>query len=123
VLTIDDEEVARYLVTQCLPPPVFQVLEAPGGREGLACAREARPDAILLDLIMPGMDGRQVLTELSADAATRDIPVVILTSSALDASQRGELLQHARDVLSKATISRQTLSTAVQNAIARQPAR
>jgi signal transduction histidine kinase/ActR/RegA family two-component response regulator len=123
VLTIDDEEVARYLVKQCLPPPVFQVLEAPGGREGLACAREARPDAILLDLVMPGMDGRQVLTELSADAATRDIPVVILTSSALDASQRGELLQHARDVLSKATISRQTLSTAVQNAIARQPAR
>jgi signal transduction histidine kinase/ActR/RegA family two-component response regulator len=123
VLTIDDEEVARYLVKQCLPAPAFQVLEAPGGAEGVLCAREARPDAILLDLVMPGMDGRQVLKELSADPTTRDIPVVILTSSAIDATQRAELLAHADDVLSKATMSRKTLCEAVQAAIARQCAR
>jgi signal transduction histidine kinase/CheY-like chemotaxis protein len=123
VLTIDDEEVARYLVKQCLPAPAFQVLEASGGAEGLARAREARPDAILLDLAMPGMDGRQVLKELSANPTTRDIPVLILTSAALDATQRAELLQHAADVLPKATISRRALCEAVQAAIARQLAR
>jgi CheY-like chemotaxis protein len=123
VLTIDDEDVSRYLVKQCLPAPVFQVLEASGGAEGIACAREAQPEAILLDLVMPGMDGRQVLAELSADATTRDIPVLILTSSEPDSSQRAELLTHAADVLSKATMSRKTLSDAVQAAVAGRLAR
>ncbi len=120
VLTIDDEDVSRYLVKQCLPTPAFEVLEAAGGVEGLASARAERPDVILLDLIMPGMDGRQVLKELSEDATTRDIPVVILTSSTLDPTQRGELLEHAAQVLSKAVLSRQTLSEAVQAVISRQ---
>jgi signal transduction histidine kinase/DNA-binding response OmpR family regulator len=118
VLSIDDEEVARYLVRQCLPAPMFDVLEASCGPDGLTCAREARPDIILLDLIMPGIDGRQVLTELAADADTRDIPVVILTSSALDAAERAALLENAAQILSKANISRETLCDAVQAAVA-----
>jgi CheY-like chemotaxis protein len=123
VLTIDDEEVARYLVRQCLPPPMFDVIEAPGGFAGLTCASEARPDVILLDLIMPGMDGREVLKELAADAATGDIPIVILTSSALEANERDQLLQHAAQVLSKANLSRETLGDAVQAAAQKQHAR
>jgi CheY-like chemotaxis protein len=123
VLTIDDEEVARYLVRQSLPAPAFDLLEAADGAEGLAFARESRPDVILLDLTMAGMDGRHVLKELSADATTRDIPVMILTSSVLDASERDELLQHAHQVLSKAIVSRETLGEAVRAAISRQPAK
>ena len=122
VLTIDDEDVARYLVRQCLPAPAFEVIEAGDGAEGLESARSARPDVILLDLIMPGMDGRQILRELSADATLRDIPVVIVTSSTLDAPDRDQLLQQAHQVLSKAVISRQTLGDAVRGAIPRQPA-
>jgi signal transduction histidine kinase/CheY-like chemotaxis protein len=123
VLTIDDEEVARYLVKQCLPAPAFEVLEAPNGIEGLARARQAQPDVILLDLIMPGMDGRQVLKELSADATTRHIPIVILTSSALDPGQRDELLEDASQVLSKTMLSRLALSEAILAVASRQPHR
>jgi CheY-like chemotaxis protein len=120
VLTIDDEEVARYLVRQCLPSPAFEVIEAPSGAEGLRCAREARPDVILLDLMMPGVDGREVLRELAADAATRDIPVVILTSSVLEPAERDQLLQRAARVLSKANLSRDALGDAVQTVFTRQ---
>ena len=59
VLSIDDDEVARYLVRQCLPAPAFEVTEAAGGDEGLGRAVEARPDVILLDLMMPTVDGWQ----------------------------------------------------------------
>ncbi len=123
VLTIDDEEVARYLIRQCLPTPAFEVLEASTGPEGLASARTDHPDVILLDLIMSGMNGRQILRQLSADATTRDIPVVIVTSSTLDAVERDELLRHAQQVLSKGALSRQALGETVRDAIAHQPAR
>jgi signal transduction histidine kinase/CheY-like chemotaxis protein len=119
VLTIDDEEVARFLVRQCLPSPAFDVIEATGGAEGVQCAREARPDVILLDLVMPGIDGREVLRELAADATTRDIPVMILTSSVLDPGERDQLLQHAGQIVSKANVSRDTLGDAVQGVVAR----
>ena len=62
VLSIDDEEVARYLVRQCLPPPAFEIIEAGDGADRASSAREAeQPDVVLLDLVMPGMDGWQVL--------------------------------------------------------------
>jgi hypothetical protein len=55
------------------------VVTAPGGEEGLRRARELRPDAITLDVMMPGMDGWAVLSALKADAAVADIPVIMLT--------------------------------------------
>ena len=58
VLAIDDEAMARYLVRQCLPVPAFEVTEASSGEEGLERARAEQPDVIVLDLIMPGLDGR-----------------------------------------------------------------
>ena len=57
------------------------VCEASGGLEGLALARQERPDAILLDVMMPGMDGRAVLLALSADPMTAAIPVIFITAS------------------------------------------
>jgi CheY-like chemotaxis protein len=68
------------------------------------------------------MDGRQVLKELSADATTRDIPIVVLTSSAIEGAERDRLLEHAQQVMSKADLSRQTLAEAVHAAATRRPA-
>jgi DNA-binding response OmpR family regulator len=67
----------------------MQVREAEDGLKGLAAAREERPDVILLDVMMPGMDGWQVLEELLADEKTQDIPIVFLTA-------RAELRDQAR---------------------------
>ena len=79
VLVIDDEPAVRDLMQRFLAKEGFRVVTAAGGEEGLRRARELRPDAITLDVMMPGMDGWAVLSALKADPDTADIPVVMLT--------------------------------------------
>jgi CheY-like chemotaxis protein len=79
VLVIDDEPAVRDLMQRFLGKEGFRVVTAAGGEEGLRLARELRPDAITLDVMMPGLDGWAVLSALKADADLSDIPVVMLT--------------------------------------------
>jgi len=79
VLVIDDEAAVRDLMQRFLTKEGFRVVTAHGGEEGLRQARELRPDAITLDVMMPGMDGWAVLSALKADPDVADIPVVMLT--------------------------------------------
>ena len=79
VLVIDDEAAVRDLMQRFLAKEGFRVVTASGGDEGLRLARELRPDAITLDVMMPGMDGWAVLSALKADPTVADIPVVMLT--------------------------------------------
>jgi GAF domain-containing protein/CheY-like chemotaxis protein/anti-sigma regulatory factor (Ser/Thr protein kinase) len=79
VLVIDDEAAIRDLMQRYLAKEGFRVVVAASGEEGLRLARELRPDAITLDVMMPGMDGWAVLTALKADPDVADIPVVMLT--------------------------------------------
>jgi signal transduction histidine kinase/DNA-binding response OmpR family regulator len=101
VLVIDDDEISRYLVRNHLAGAPFEVREAVGGKEGLRDARAERPDAIVLDLVMPEMSGFDVLSQLKEDPATMDIPVVVLTSKALSDEERRRLAPHALRILSK----------------------
>jgi PAS domain S-box-containing protein len=79
VLIIDDERAARDLLARELASHGYRVVHARGGKEGLRLAREVRPDAITLDVLMPDLDGWSVLKALKADANLRAIPVVIVT--------------------------------------------
>jgi GAF domain-containing protein/DNA-binding response OmpR family regulator len=79
VLVIDDEPAVRDLMQRFLGREGFRVVVAPSGDEGLRLARELSPDAITLDVMMPGMDGWAVLSALKADPELADIPVVMLT--------------------------------------------
>jgi CheY-like chemotaxis protein len=79
VLVIDDEAGARDLIQRALSREGFHVELAADGRSGLELARKLKPQAITLDVMMPGMDGWAVLTALKADPATADIPVIMLT--------------------------------------------
>jgi CheY-like chemotaxis protein/anti-sigma regulatory factor (Ser/Thr protein kinase) len=79
VLVIDDEAAVRDLMQRFLTKEGFRVVTAAGGEEGLRQARAVRPDAITLDVMMPGMDGWAVLSALKADPGIADIPVVMLT--------------------------------------------
>ncbi len=90
VLVIDDDANARDLLVRFLSKEKFQVLAAAGGEEGLRLARERKPRAIILDVLMPGMDGWAVLSALKADATLAEIPVVLLTIG--DEKERGYLL-------------------------------
>jgi signal transduction histidine kinase/CheY-like chemotaxis protein len=79
VLVIDDDPDVGDLMQRFLARDGFRVIAATTGEDGLRLARETRPDAITLDVLMPGMDGWAVLAALKGDAATSDIPVVMLT--------------------------------------------
>jgi CheY-like chemotaxis protein len=82
VLVVDDEETMRLLCRVNLAASGIEVLEAADGATGLELAKSERPDLILLDVMMPGLDGWQVARRLAADPATREIPVVFLTARA-----------------------------------------
>jgi signal transduction histidine kinase/CheY-like chemotaxis protein len=79
VLVIDDEAAVRDLMQRFLAKEGFRVVTVSGGEDGLRWARELRPDAITLDVMMPGMDGWAVLSALKADPDVADIPVIMLT--------------------------------------------
>ncbi len=79
VLVIDDDASVRSLLSRFLGKEGFRVKTANGGEEGLRLARDLRPDAITLDVMMPGMDGWAVLTALKADPELALIPVIMLT--------------------------------------------
>ncbi|HJV58098.1 MAG TPA: response regulator, partial [Methylomirabilota bacterium] len=110
VLVIDDEPAVRDLMQRFLTREGFRVVTAPGGEEGLRRARELRPDAITLDVMMPGMDGWAVLSALKADAAVADIPVIMLTI--VDDKNLGYALG-AADYLTK-PIDRERLVTVLE---------
>jgi DNA-binding response OmpR family regulator len=82
VLVIDDEAPIRLLCRVNLEAEGMEVLEAPDGPKGLEQARAAEPDVILLDVMMPGLDGWQVAEQLLEDDRTRSIPIVFLTARA-----------------------------------------
>jgi CheY-like chemotaxis protein len=98
VLVIDDDPEARELIRRTLGREGIQVILASSGAEGLAMARAARPAVITLDVMMPEMDGWTVLSEIKADAALHDVPVIMLTM--VDDRQRGFALG-AADYLMK----------------------
>ncbi len=82
VLVIDDEPPIRLLCRVNLEAEGMEVLEAADGPTGLEVARANRPDVILLDVMMPGLDGWQVAEALLEDGATREIPIIFLTARA-----------------------------------------
>jgi signal transduction histidine kinase/DNA-binding response OmpR family regulator len=91
VVAIDDDPLAIELVRASLEPEGWTVLGAATGQEGLALIRERQPSAVLLDLLMPGMDGFEVVEALRADPDTRTIPVVILTSKSMTQQDKERL--------------------------------
>ncbi len=80
ILITDDTPASLSLLAGVLEPHGYEILTASNGRDALQLAARARPDLVLLDVMMPGHDGFYVCRELKADPATRDIPVIFITS-------------------------------------------
>jgi CheY-like chemotaxis protein len=83
ILVADDNETNRDILATRLEANGYEVLHAADGEEALAVTRERRPDLILLDIMMPGMDGYTVFDNLKKDQRTREVPVVMLTAKAI----------------------------------------
>ena len=110
VLIIDDDPIVRDLMQRFLVKEGFHAELASGGQQGIDMARQLLPDLITLDVMMPDIDGWSVLSQLKADEATADIPVIMLTM--LDDRERGFSLG-ATDFVSK-PIDRERLLRVIQ---------
>jgi signal transduction histidine kinase/CheY-like chemotaxis protein len=91
ILAIDDDPHSLEIIDASLTAEGTRVLRAGDGTEGLALARRHRPDLIICDLLMPGMDGFDVIAALHGDPATSGIPVVVLTARSLTAADKARL--------------------------------
>jgi len=111
ILVIDDDPAARDLLVRALARERFRVCTAHDAQEGLRVARELRPDAITLDVFMPGSDGWSALSALKADPATADIPVIMITISE---DKRLSYVLGAADYLAK-PVDRERLATVLRN--------
>jgi CheY-like chemotaxis protein len=117
VLIIDDDDTFRYILRQIIGnEPRYEVLEANTGGDGLRLARDERPDVIVLDLLMPNVDGFTVLQQLNADQRTSVIPVVVATSLAVNAELKARLPVGTR-LISKNLISRENVSLFLRDAV------
>ncbi len=97
VLVVDDDPVLLAVVEHKLKGCGYRVVTAADGALGLSQARAEKPDIIVLDMMMPTLDGRQVLNELQADSALASVPVIVLTArrgeqDVIEALQRGDYL-------------------------------
>ncbi len=89
ILVIDDEDGIREIIQICLEAAAgWEVLTAASGNEGLVIAETQQPDAILLDVMMPDMDGPTTFKKLQANAAIEHIPTILLTAKAKTSEQQ-----------------------------------
>lgn len=82
VVCVEDEPEMIDLIRLILSRKGYDIIGADGGKKGLETIREQKPDLVLLDLMMPDMDGWEVYQQLKADEETRDIPVIVVTAKA-----------------------------------------
>jgi adenylate cyclase len=123
VLLIEDDAVQRERMLGWLEPPQWIVREAANGREALNLLQEAKPDVILLDLMMPEMDGFAVVAALQKEAGWRDIPVIVITSLDLDAKDRERLNSGVQSVLVKEKFRPEDLVERIRRLVHSKPAR
>ena len=99
LLVIDDEPGNRESLTDWFSPLGYQVSEATTGAMGISLAQTQRPDVIVLDILMPGMDGFAVIRALRDHEATRDIPIVVWSVTSEDVSHRLRGLRYGADYI------------------------
>jgi CheY-like chemotaxis protein len=109
VMIVDDDEDARKRLRQMLEGENWKVTEASDGGDALLKMDDHRPELILLDLLMPGMDGFEFSLQLGRSPGWRDIPVVVLTAKDITAEDRKRLNGHVERILQKGALSQEEL--------------
>jgi signal transduction histidine kinase/CheY-like chemotaxis protein/putative methionine-R-sulfoxide reductase with GAF domain len=114
VLAIDDDENMLRIVSKILGRLDYRVYTAPNGAKGLESINESAPDAIVLDLMMPGVNGFDILAELSRNEETRDIPVIVVTAKDLDPDERAIIMRQVTALLEKGVFKPSDLDEAIK---------
>jgi signal transduction histidine kinase/CheY-like chemotaxis protein len=111
---VEDDPASREVLRRTLEQDGWRVCEATNGREGLELLAAGIPDLILLDLMMPEMDGFEFVEALRSNPAWASIPVVVVTARELSSDERGRLESHVRKVLQKGALSRDALAREIR---------
>ena len=101
ILIIDDSPTEQFLLTQILGEGRFEIFIAEDGEEGVVRAKDIQPDLILMDVVMPGINGFQATRKLSRDAATKNIPIIMCTTKSQQTDKIWGLRQGAFDYITK----------------------
>ena len=118
ILVVDDEEFARKILTQGLEKEGWNVNQAENGLVALDRIAKQRPDLILLDLMMPVMNGHQFVGELHKHEEWRSIPIIVVTARDMSAEERIALDGFVEKVLPKHAFTEEGLLTEIQDLIA-----
>jgi signal transduction histidine kinase/CheY-like chemotaxis protein len=116
-LVADDDPKAVEIIAASLPEPGFRVLRAYGGREAIEVARRHTPDLIVLDLMMPEVNGFDVVEALKSDPRTAQIPVLVVTAKHIEAEDRARLNGHVIDIVGKSEFNHGRFVNEVRRAL------
>lgn len=101
VLVVDDSPTDRHALSQLLTTHGYQVVTAETGEEGVEKAKQTAPDLVLMDVVMPGLNGFQATRALTKDEATKNIPVIICTTKSQETDKVWGLRQGASGYITK----------------------
>ena len=101
ILVVDDSPTDRQFLLEGLSKLGYQVVLAENGEEALGKAKSEKPDLVLMDIVMPGMNGFQATRSIAKDEATKHIPVIVCTTKSLETDRIWGMRQGARDYLVK----------------------
>ena len=101
ILIVDDSPTEMYKLTGMLETHGHEVLKAENGADGVALARLEKPDVVLMDIVMPGLNGFQATRQLTKDPETGNIPVIVVTTKDQETDMVGAQRQGAKGYLTK----------------------
>lgn len=101
ILVVDDSPTERHVMVELLTKNGYQVVTAESGEEGVIKAKAEKPDLIIMDVVMPGLNGYQATRTLTRDDDTKNIPVLMCTSKGQETDKIWGLRQGAQDYLVK----------------------
>jgi len=101
VLIVDDSPTERHVLNEMLTKAGFEVIVSDNGEDAILKAKHERPDVILMDVVMPGLNGFQATRAISRDPDTRAIPIILCTSKSQETDKIWGMRQGARDYIVK----------------------
>ncbi len=110
ILIVDDSPTERHVLSELLTQNGYQVITAENGEEGVEKAKSEQPDLILMDVVMPGLNGYQATRTLTRDETTKHIPIIVCTSKGQETDRIWGLRQGALDYIVKPVDAQDLLS-------------
>lgn len=117
VLIVDDSPTETYKMTEILSRHGYEVLAADNGEEGVALAKKEMPDIVLMDIVMPGINGFQATRQLTKNGSTAHIPIIIVTTKDQETDKLWGRRQGAKGYLTKPVDERLLVKT-IEDALA-----